>query len=121
MFLQTQEFIKRVTLLKGTTRKITIQEGRFLKTFFRPLITTGLSLMKNVLTKLAKSVLIPLELTAAASVIDAAIQKKIFGSETTIAFSNEELNHIMKILKSLGDAGLLIQGVTETVKIEVKK
>ena len=36
--------------------------------------------MKNVLKTLAKSVLIPLGLTAAASATDAAIQKKVFGS-----------------------------------------
>ena len=36
--------------------------------------------MKNVLKPLAKSVLIPLELTAEASATDAAIHKKIFGS-----------------------------------------
>ena len=36
----------------------------------------GLPLMKNALTPLAKSVLIPLVLTAAASVTDVAIKKK---------------------------------------------
>ena len=35
--------------------------------------------MGNVLKPLAKSVLIPLGLTAAASATDAAIQKKMFG------------------------------------------
>ena len=39
-------------------------------------------LMKNVLTPLANSILIPLGLTAAASAIDAAIQKKINGFRT---------------------------------------
>ena len=48
-------------LLKGTTRKITSQEGGFLN-FFTPLITAGLPLMKSVLTPLAKSVLVPLGL-----------------------------------------------------------
>ena len=36
--------------------------------------------MKNVIKTLAKSVLIPLELTAAASAADAGIHKKILGS-----------------------------------------
>ena len=45
----------RGILLKGTTRKITSQEGGFLN-FLRPLMTASLSLMKNVLTPLAKSV-----------------------------------------------------------------
>ena len=44
------------------------------------LLKTGLPLMKNVLKPLAKSVLIPLGLTAAATVTDAAIHKKMFGS-----------------------------------------
>ena len=38
--------------------------------------------MKNVLTPLANSILIPLGLTAAASAIHAAIQKKINGFRT---------------------------------------
>ena len=48
----------RGILLKGTTRKITSQEGGFLN-FLRPLMTAGLPLMKSVLTPLAKSVLLP--------------------------------------------------------------
>ena len=43
-------------LLKGTTRNITNQEGGFLS-FLRPLMTSGLPLMKSVLTPLAKSAL----------------------------------------------------------------
>ena len=41
-----------------------------------PLLKTGLPLMKNVIKPLAKSVLIPLGLTAAASASDAGIHKK---------------------------------------------
>ena len=54
------------------------QSGEFLGRFQRPLLKTYFPLMKNVLKTLAKSVLIPLELTAAASATDAAIQKKLF-------------------------------------------
>ena len=90
----------RGILLKGNTRIITIQEGRFLN-ILRPLMTAGLPLMKNVLIPLAKSILIPLGLTAAASVTDAAIQKKIYGSGTTsIIISNEEIEDILKIVQS---------------------
>ena len=39
--------------------------------------------MKNVLTPLPKSVLVPFKLTAEASVTDAAIQKKFFLLGTT--------------------------------------
>ena len=79
-------------------------------------------LMKNLLTPLAKIVLVPLVSTAAAAATDADIQKKIFGSGiTTLIFSNEELDDIMKIDKSLEDAGLLTKGVSETVENEVKE
>ena len=47
------------------------------------LLKTGLPLIENLLKPLAISVLIPLGLTAAASVTDVAIQKKIYGSRTT--------------------------------------
>ena len=56
------------------------QSGEFLGRFQRPLLKTDFPLMKNVLKILAKSVLIPLGLRAAASATDAAIQKKLFGS-----------------------------------------
>ena len=56
----------------------------------------GLTLMKNVLTTLAKSVLIPFRLTAAASATNAAIRKKIHVSGmTTKIISNEEMKDIM--------------------------
>ena len=45
-------------------------------------MTAGSPLMKCLLTPLAKSVLLPLGVTATASATDAAIQKKIFGSGT---------------------------------------
>ena len=53
-----------------------------------PLLNTGLPLMKNVLKPLAKGVLIPLGLTAAASAADAAIHKKMFGSGIAILNNN---------------------------------
>ena len=43
-------------------------------------MTVGLPLMKSVLTPLAKSVLILLELSIGISAIDAAIQNQIYGS-----------------------------------------
>ena len=67
-----------------------IQSGRFLGRLLGPLLKTGLPLMKSVIKPLAKSVLIPLGLTAAASAADAAIHKKILGSghnnNTTMIF-----------------------------------
>ena len=52
-----------------------IQSGGFLGRLLGPLLKTGLPLKKNVIKPLAKSVLIPLELTAAASASDAGIHK----------------------------------------------
>ena len=85
----------RGIVLTRTTRKIISQEGGFLR-FLKPLILVRLPLMKNVLTPLAESILVPFGLTAAASVMDAAIQKKRFGSKIpTLVFSNEDLDDIM--------------------------
>ena len=54
-----------------------IQSGGFLGRLLGPLLKTGLPLMKSVIKPLAKSVLIPLGLTAAADAADAGIHKKI--------------------------------------------
>ena len=81
----------------------------------------GLPLMKNVLTSLAKSVLVPLGLTATAAATDPTVRKKIYGSgTTTLVLSNEDSNDIRKIIKSYEESGLLID-VSETVENEVKK
>ena len=78
--------------------------------------------MKNVLTPLAKSVLIPLGLSAGMSAADAAIQKKIFGSSTTaLIILNAEMKDIIKIVKSLEESRLLIKGISETIKNEAKE
>ena len=103
-----------------------VQLGRFLGRFLGPLLKTGLPLMKNVITLLAKSVLIPLGLTAAASVADTGIHKKISGSgkqnnTTTLIISNDEMEDIIKIVKSLEDSGLLLKGVSETIQNEAKE
>ena len=63
-----------------------------------PLLKTGLPLMGIVLKPLAKSVLIPLGLMAAASATDVAIYKKMFGSgRTTLMISNEKMEDILLI------------------------
>ena len=100
-----------------------IQSGGFLGRLLGPLLKTGLPLIKNVIKPLAKSVLIPLGLTAAASAADAGIHKKILGSgnTTTLIISNDEIEDIIKIVKSLKDSCLLLKGVTETVQNEVKE
>ena len=57
-----------------------IQSGRFLGRLIRPLLKTGLPLIKNVIKPLPKIVLVLLGLTAAASAADAGIHKKVLGS-----------------------------------------
>ena len=54
-----------------------IQSGGFLGRLLAPLLRTGLPLMKSVIKPLTKSVLVPLELTAAASAADKGIHKNI--------------------------------------------
>ena len=69
--------------------------------------------MKSLVTPLDKSILFPLELTIKVSTTDTAIQKKFFGSElTSLIVSNEEMDNIMKILKSPEELALLIKGFT---------
>ena len=70
-----------------------------------------------------KRILIPLGLTAAPSAADTGIHKKILGSGnmTTLIILNDEIEDIIKIVKSLEDSGLLLKGVTETVQNKVKE
>ena len=104
-----------------------MQSGGFLGRLFVPLLKTGLPLIKNVIKQLAKSVLIPLELTTAVSAADVGIHKKILGSgrrnssstsshnTTTLIISNNEMEDIIKIVRSLEDSGLFLNGITERV------
>ena len=76
----------------------------------------------KVAISLAKNVLAPLGITAAASAIDAGIQKKIHGSgTTTLIISNEEMNDIMKIVQALEDSNILLKRVTKTIENETKE
>ena len=96
-----------------------IQSGVFLGRLLGPLLKTGLPLMKNVIKPLAKSILAPLGLTAAAAVADAGIHKKILGSgTTTLIISNDEMKDIIRIVK---DSGLLLKGVSETIQNDAKE
>ena len=83
-----------------------IQSGGFLGSLLSKLAGP---LMK-VAIPLAKNVLAPLGITAAASAIDAGIQKKVHGSGTTyLTISNEEMNDIMKIVQALEDSNILLK------------
>ena len=99
-----------------------IQSGGFLSGFLGPLLKAGLPLIKNGTKPLAKTVLTPLGLTAAASAADTGTLKKILGSgTTTLIISNDQMEDIMKIVKSLEDSGLLLKGVSETSQNEAKE
>ena len=107
------------------------QSGGFLGRSLGPLLKIGLPLIKNGIKPLAKSVLILLGVTAAASAADVVIHKKILGSgncplfsashKTTLIISNDEMGYIIKIVKTLEVSGLLLKGVTETVQNEAKE
>ena len=59
---------------------------------------------------LAKNVLAPLGLSAAMSAIDGSIKKKMLGSgATTLIISNDEMDDILKIVKSLENSGVLFK------------
>ena len=94
-----------IKLSKAQKSKI-IQSGGFLGKPFGPLLKTGLSLLKSDIKPLGLLVL-----TAASSAIDAGVQKKIYGSETTtLVISNEEMNDILKIIQALEDSNILYRG-----------
>ena len=70
-----QIIYQQILLSKAQLSKM-IQSGGFLVRLLGPLLNTGLQLIKNVIKPLAKSVLSPLGLTAAASAADAGIDKR---------------------------------------------
>ena len=99
-----------------------IQSGGFLGRLLGPLLKTGLPIIKNIIKPLAKSVLIPLGLTATASVADAGIYNKILGSGhnniSTLIISNNEIEDIIKIVKTLEDSRLLLKGLLKQLKMK---
>ena len=106
-------------LSKAQISKI-IQSGGFLGS----LSSKSADLLMKVAVSLAKNILAPLGITAAASSIDAGIQKKIHRSghpSTTLIISNKEMNDIKKIVQALEDSNILLKGVTKTIKNETKE
>ena len=92
-----------------------MQKGGFLR-FLGPLLKSGLPLLKSGLP------LSMLGLIAAASAADAAINKKIVGSgnHTILIISNNDMQNLLKMVKSLEDTGILVDGITEPVN-EIKE
>ena len=91
-------------------------------------MTAGLPLKKSVLKPLAKNVLLPLGLSAGMSAADTATTASgsrtttLIGSGTTaLIISNEKIEDIMKIVKSLEESRLLVKEINETIKKETKQ
>ena len=103
-------------LSKAQIKKL-IQSGGFLGKLLSKLVGP---LMKLALP-LAKNVLVPLGLTAVMSAIDGSIQKKIHGSGVKLIIEQEDMKDIMKIIKALENSGILLKGVSKTIKNETKK
>ena len=104
-----------IKLSKAQIKKI-IQSGGVLGKLLSKLVGP---LMKVALP-LAKNVLAPLGLTAAMSAIDGGIQKKIHSSEVSLIIEQEDMKDIMKIIKALENSGILLKGVSKTIKKETK-
>ena len=84
-------------------------------------MATGLPLVKSVLTPLA-SVLIPLGLSTGISAADTAIQKTIYGLDTTaLIISNKKIENIIKIVKSLEESRFSMKGISEAITNETKE
>ena len=132
----TSNSAANINLSKTELHKIG-QSGGFLSRLLGPLLKTGMPLIGNVIKSLPKRILIPLGFTAAAPSTDTAIHKKMFGSgriakdsdctqhsdlalHTALIISNEVIEDIMKIVKFLGESGLLMKGVNKTIKNEPK-
>ena len=106
-----------IKLYKTQISKI-IQFGGFLGS----LLSKIASALMKVAVPLTKNTLAPLGITAAASAVDAGIQKKIYGSgTTTLIISNKEMNDLIKIVQVLEDSNKLLKGVTKTIKNETKE
>ena len=111
-----------IKLIKAQIKRL-IQSGGFLGKLLSKLAGP---LMK-VAMPLAKNVLAPLGLTAAMSAIDGSIQKKIHGSGVTkgagvkLIIEQEDMKDIMKIIKALENSGILLKGVSKTIKNEAKE
>ena len=113
--------LSQLSQIKTQLPRMMQSEG-FLGSPLGPLLKTGVLLRENVIDALAKRVLIPLLLTAAASAADAGTHQKFLGSgNTTLTILNDEVEDIIKIFKYLEDSPLLSKRVSDTVQNEAKK
>ena len=105
-----------IKLSKAQISKIILSRG-----YLGSLLSKLAGPLMKVAVPLAKNILAPLGITAAASAIDAGIQKKIHGSgTTTLIISNKKMNDVMRIVQALEDSNILLKGVSKTIKNKSK-
>ena len=111
-----------IKLSKAQIKKIIQSEG-----FLGKLLSKLAGPLMKVALPLAKNVLAPLALTAAMSAIDGSIQKKIHDSGMTkgagvkLIIGQKDMNDSIKIIKALENSGILLKGVSKTIKNETKE
>ena len=86
--------------------------GKLLGKLAGPLMKVAMPLAKNVLS--------PLGLSAAMSAIDGSIKKDAWFWGDNLNNSNDGMDDILKIVKSLENSGLLLKRVSETIQHELK-
>ena len=123
---------RQVANIRKTFTKNTSNDIKLSKTQLSKMIQSG-EFLGNLLGKLAgplmkvamplaKNVLAPLGTSAAMSAINGSIKINMFGSgTTTLIISNDEMDDILKIVKSLENSGVLLKGVSETIQHEAKQ
>ena len=99
-----------------------IHVGEFPGTNIGTLMKAGLPLIKNIIKPLAKSLPVPLRLTAAAPPPDASFLQIILVSRTTpLTISNKEKEDIKKIIRYFEEFDLLIHWYWLLILIHVSK
>ena len=81
----------------------------------------GKKWLANIAIPLARDNLLGLVSNLTSNAINKFERKIRAGKGFTLFISNEDMNYIIKIIRSLADSGVLIDGVSETVKHEIKK
>ena len=105
-----------IKLSKAQIKKI-IESG----TFLGKLLSNLAGPLMKVTLPLAKNVLAPLGLAISMSAIDGSIQKKIHDSGVKLIIEQNDMKDIMKNIKALENSGILLKGVSKTIKNETKE
>ena len=111
------------TKLRNALNNNSATDIKLSKTQIKKIIQSG-GFVGKLLSKLVgplMKVALPLGLTAAMSAIDGSIQKKIHGSGVKLVIEQEDMIDIMKIIEALENSGILLKGVSKTIKNETKE